>query len=133
VTVADLAANRLLGDPPRVAWDRAVASLQARAGTLHGIGLATLDRIEAFILYRPAAPGAAGPPSTPWTGHVTPSGRGAPAEALLRLVAMVLERTGPPLHLPSLSETEVPAEWLRDRGFRTVARRRRYLATARPA
>ena len=133
VTVADLAANRLLADPPGVAWDRAVATLVARAESLHGLGLATVDRIEAFALYRPTpggGPGAVIDALGPMAGH---TGEDHPdqAESFRRLVAMVLERTGPPLHLPRIAEAELPAEWPKQWGFRAASRRRRYTAAAR--
>jgi len=133
VTVADLAANRLLADPPGVAWDRAAATLAARAESLHGLGLATVDRIEAFALYRPAPAGAPGAvidalgPLPGVTGGQYPDQKGL----FRRLVTMALERCGPPLHLPRLAVNEVPADWLRDWGFRENARRRRHTATAR--
>jgi GNAT superfamily N-acetyltransferase len=132
VSVADLAANRLLADPPGVAWDRSIATLATRAGTIEGIAFATVDRIEAFALYRPAAGGrgacldALGPP----VGAGGAAGIDPP-HTLTRLLRLVLERTGTPVRLPRLSEAELPACWLEHWGFRAGARHRRHTATAR--
>jgi hypothetical protein len=109
------------------------ATLVARAKSLQGLGLATVDRIDAFALYRAAPDGRPGRfidalgPAAGANREVLPPR----PESFRRLLAMVLERTGPPLHLPRLAETELPAEWLRHWGFRVAARRRRYTAAAR--
>ena len=52
VTVADLAANDLLGVAyPQTCWQRAVDTLTARKDELEGLAVASDERIEAYILY----------------------------------------------------------------------------------
>jgi hypothetical protein len=64
VTVDDLAANGLLGPPspsasarqegPPVCWERSVETLTARKDDIAGLGVASDERIEAYILYASA-------------------------------------------------------------------------------
>jgi GNAT superfamily N-acetyltransferase len=59
VTVDDLAANGLLGEPhPPVCWERSVETLTARKEDIAGLAVASDERIEAYVLY---APGGVGP------------------------------------------------------------------------
>jgi GNAT superfamily N-acetyltransferase len=52
VTIDDLAANDLLGDPhPLMCWERSVETLRARKDEIEGLAIASDERIEAFILY----------------------------------------------------------------------------------
>ena len=52
VTVDDLAANGLLGEPhPQVCWRRSVETLTARKDDIAGLGVASDERIEAYLLY----------------------------------------------------------------------------------
>jgi GNAT superfamily N-acetyltransferase len=52
VTVDDLEANGLLGEPrPQVCWKRSVQSLTARKDDIAGLAVASDERIEAYILY----------------------------------------------------------------------------------
>ena len=52
VTVDDLAANGLLGDPQSpVCWERSLETLTARKGDIAGLAVASDERIEAYILY----------------------------------------------------------------------------------
>jgi GNAT superfamily N-acetyltransferase len=132
-TVADLAANRLLLDAPLASWDRATATLLARADLLQGLALATVDRITAFVLYRPAAGGvpggtidALGP--LPEPRESDDEGR---VSAFGRLLELVRERIAGPLLVPRIAEAEIPAAWLRQWGFRPVAGWRRFVAMAR--
>jgi GNAT superfamily N-acetyltransferase len=134
VTVGDLVANRLLADPLGVAWDRATATLVARAETLQGIGLATVDRIEAFVLYRPTA--GSGPGATIDTLGAAPGG--GPAETnprrlqtFRRLLALVFERVGAPLRFQRVAADELPVAWARSLGLRAAAVWHRFTATAR--
>ena len=50
VTVDDLAANGLLGDP-QACWERSVETLTARKDEISGLAVASDERIEAYILY----------------------------------------------------------------------------------
>jgi len=134
VTVGDLVANRLLADPPGGAWDRATATLVARAGTLDGIGLATVDRIEAFVLYRPTPGG--GPGAIIDVLGAAPGGGPAEAnpnrlQAFRRLLALVLERVGSPLRFQRAAADEMPVVWTGSLGLRAAAVWHRFTATAR--
>ena len=52
VTVDDLAANGLLGEPhPQVCWERSVETLTARKDDIAGLAVASDERIEAYLLY----------------------------------------------------------------------------------
>jgi GNAT superfamily N-acetyltransferase len=52
VTVADLAANGLLGGAdPQVCWERSVETLTARSDEIAGLAVASDERIEAYLLY----------------------------------------------------------------------------------
>jgi GNAT superfamily N-acetyltransferase len=62
VTIDDLAANDLLGDPPspsasagqgrpQVCWERSVETLTARKGDIAGLAVASVEQIEAYVLY----------------------------------------------------------------------------------
>jgi len=134
VTVADLVANRLLADLPGIGWDRETATLVARGGILQGIGLATVDRIEAFVLFRPTAGGGSGAT----IDALGPAPGGAPAETgprreqvLHRLLALVLERVGSPLRFQRVAAGELPLAWTRSPGLRAAAVSHRFTATAR--
>jgi GNAT superfamily N-acetyltransferase len=52
VTVDDLAANGCLGDEyAPTCWERSVETLMARKDELHGLAVASDERIEAYLLY----------------------------------------------------------------------------------
>jgi hypothetical protein len=52
VTVDDLAANGLLGEPhPPAAWERSAETLMARKDDINGLAVASDERIEAYLLY----------------------------------------------------------------------------------
>jgi L-amino acid N-acyltransferase YncA len=57
VTIDDLSANGLLGDPPsasarlQVCWERSVETLTARKDDIAGLAVASDERIEAYVLY----------------------------------------------------------------------------------
>jgi hypothetical protein len=52
VTVDDLAANGLLGEPDRqVCWKRSVETLTATKDDIEGLAVASDERIEAYVLY----------------------------------------------------------------------------------
>jgi GNAT superfamily N-acetyltransferase len=53
VSVDDLAANGLLGEPhTQVCWSRSVETLTARKDEIAGLAVASDERIEAYLLYR---------------------------------------------------------------------------------
>lgn len=51
VTIGDLAANGLLDQYPQTCWERSIETLTARKDEIEGIGVASDEHIEAFILY----------------------------------------------------------------------------------
>jgi hypothetical protein len=53
VTIDDLAANGLLGepDPQPLCWERSVETLTARKDDIAGLAIASDERIEAYVLY----------------------------------------------------------------------------------
>ena len=53
VTVDDLAANGLLEDEPDVCWERSVETLRARKEEIAGLGVASDEQIEAYVLHAP--------------------------------------------------------------------------------
>ena len=125
VTVADLVANRLLESHPEAAWDREAASLQGRADRLSGFGLATVDRIEAFVLCRRPAEGASGG-SIDALRPASTADRGGSH----RLLKAVLDALGTPLTLARLAADEIPEEWLEAWGFRRTGVTHRLVAIA---
>ena len=126
VTVADLVANRLLEAHPDAAWDREVATLQARAEGLSGFGLATVDRIEAFVLYR-AAPERGSGTAIEAVGPTGVADHGG----VRRLLESVSKAAGGPIRFRRLAEAELPAARLRAWGFSPAASTIRLTATAR--
>jgi GNAT acetyltransferase-like protein len=133
VTVADLAANGLLHEVAGSAWDRATPALVARAAALHGLAVATVDRISSFVLYR--SDPAGGPGAT--IDSLGPVPCGATDDDLARwaeyglLLSLVGDRVRGPLRFPRLTEAEIPGKWLRGWSFRPGAGARRYVAHAR--
>jgi GNAT superfamily N-acetyltransferase len=64
VTIDDLAANGLLAEGhPRVCWERSVETLTARKDEIAGLAVASDERIEAYLLYRPGGFAPPDPPS----------------------------------------------------------------------
>ena len=51
ITVEDLAANGLLEEGPQVCWERSFQTLIARKDEIAGRGVASDERIEAYLLY----------------------------------------------------------------------------------
>jgi GNAT superfamily N-acetyltransferase len=123
VSVADLEANNLIQEIPGLAWERAPATLRGRADLIEGIGLATEDRIAAFLLYRvmPGLPGA-----------TIAALRADDAAGASYLVASLAHRAGLPLRYPVVAPGENPAGWLEAMRWREAGRTVRFAATARP-
>jgi ribosomal protein S18 acetylase RimI-like enzyme len=140
VTVDDLAANGLLGEPsaapaeahPPVCWERSLETLTARKSEIAGLAIASDERLEACVLYvkRDAGPGAdreAGP---------------ATAEILLlrsfveddgaRLRHLLTRVGAAALRFPKVHPSEFPGECLPALGFRPAAGHALYAARALP-
>ena len=122
VTVDDLVANGLLGEPdPQVCWERSVETLTARKDDIAGFAVASDERIEAYLLY-----------VTPeWRSGdcVAPlfrRGRWNPSEA----TALSTRRMGP-FRFPKVHPAEISTECLETLGFRPAGGHRLYAARAR--
>jgi hypothetical protein len=122
-TVADLAANGLLADAPGVCWERAAATLRGRGDLLEGAALVASETIAAFALHRRRPDGH---------GTEIAALRAPDAAAFARLVALVAERSGPPLTLAKVHPDEWPKTWLAGAGFRAAGVHHRHAARARP-
>ena len=119
VTVEDLAANGLLGEPdPQVCWERSVETLTARKGDIAGFAVASDERIEACILYMKDAE--------------IVSLRSFIEDGVDRLGQLLYRLPAGTFRLPKVHPAEIPQEFLQTHGFRPVGAHRLYSATARP-
>jgi len=111
LTVDDLAANDLLeGGPPRC-WERGVETLSALKGTIEGLGLATVDRIAAYVLYHPDERAGAEIMALRAVDEEEVEGNlGCLVDALAR------RRRGP-IRFGKVGSEEVPPPWLEAWGF----------------
>jgi hypothetical protein len=123
VTVDDLAANGLLGEPhPPVCWHRSVETLTARKDDLAGLAVASDERIEAYVLY---APGGAGPAEIVSLRTFIEDG-GARLKQLLSRLGMGTFR------FPKVHPAEISKDLLETLGFRRGGGHFLYSATLRP-
>ncbi len=111
LTLDDLAANDLLaGGSPRC-WERGVEALSARKETIQGLGLATVDRIAAYLLYLPDDTGGAEIAALRALDEEDAEGHlGCLVDALAR------RRRGP-IRFRRVHAEEVPGRWLEAWGF----------------
>ena len=161
VTIADLAANDLLGDPPspsasagqgrpQVCWERSVETLTARKDDVAGLAVASDERIEAYVLY---VTRGMDPPAfaTSSQRELRRDLAGALAEAgeteILSLPSLVDDAGARLKHLLSqlrargmetfrfskVHPAEISTEWLETLGFRRAGRHLLYAARARSA
>jgi GNAT superfamily N-acetyltransferase len=153
VTVADLAAAGALEIPPGVAWERQRPTLLQRADRLAALAVAGAERVEAWVLYEPAAEadaldpvdaGEAAPataeagsaaaggaaPIDVWAAGCADPGRCEPLLALL--LRALAARAGLPLRLPRLGLGELPEDLPAALGFTPGAEYTRWAARARP-
>jgi len=121
VTIDDLVANGLLGDPqPQVCWERSVETLMARKAEIEGLAIAAEERIEAYILY------------------IKDMGELLAVQALVeggeihltRLISHLRSRGLKSLRFPKVYPAEVSSEILRTLGFRSAGNHRLYATTA---
>jgi N-acetylglutamate synthase-like GNAT family acetyltransferase len=148
VTIDDLVANGLLGeDHPQVCWERSVETLTARKDDIAGLAVASVERIEAYILYLTRGMN----PPTFATGSQRELRRdlaGAWAEAgeteimslrsviddggarLKQLLSQLRARGMETFRLPKVHPAEISKEWLETLGFNPAGAHRLY--TARP-
>ena len=126
-TVADLDGAGVLADAPGTAWCRSRRTLVQSADGLAAAAVLSPDRVEGWIVYRPACAAGGGPAasgaSSPPDGAVALLAAGAAEAARLRLVVGVLLRwlgarsPSSPLSLPRLAAGQLPPDLLADHGF----------------
>ena len=133
VTVDDLAANGLLGQPgPPACWARSLESLAARKDEIAGVAVASDERIEACILYiepavdwekRPAAHGASAPTAEIVLLQSFIADGGARLKLLLsRLAARGIRAC----RFPKVHPAEISSDLLEAVGFRPAGVHRLY-------
>ncbi len=123
VTVDDLAANGLLEEAhSSVCWERSVETLTARKDDLAGLAVASDERIEAYILYTPAAEIMA------LRSFVEDGGA-----RLKQLLAQLRARGMETLRFPKVHPDEISKEWLETLGFSPAGGHLLYAARARSA
>ena len=123
VTVDDLTANGLLEEAPSsVCWERSVETLTARKDDLAGLAVASDERIEAYILYTPAAEVVA------LRSFVEDGGA-----RLKQLLAQMRARGIETLRFPKVHPDEISKEWLQALGFSPAGGHVLYAARAQPA
>jgi len=126
MTVDDLDANDLLDAAgSQICWQRSVETLTARKDEIHGLAVASDERIEAYVLYEPRAPEVEILALRTFIEDV-----GARLQQLLsRLSAQGLTT----FRFPKVHPSEISAELLDSLGFRPAGAHRLYAATLRQA
>jgi GNAT superfamily N-acetyltransferase len=131
VTVDDLAANGLFEEAPPlsstgqdrlVCWERSVETLTARKDELAGLAVASDERIEAYVLYTPAAEIVA-------LRSLVEDGGARLKQLLAQLRARGIET----LRFPKVHPAEMSKEQLQALGFSPAGGHVLYAARARPA
>ena len=127
VTVDDLAANGLLGEPDaQLCWERSVETLTARKDEIAGLAVASDESIEACILYVKGAEGTAEIVSL----RTFIEDAGTRSQQLLsRLRAQGIRS----VRFSKVHPAEIPKEFLEALGFRPAGGHLLYAATARSA
>jgi GNAT superfamily N-acetyltransferase len=127
VTVDDLAANGLLGEADaQVCWERSVESLTARKDDIAGLGVASDERIEAYILYVKVGEGTAEIVSL---RRFIEDGGARLQQLLARLRAQGMTS----VRFSKVHPAEIPKEFLEALAFRPAGGHLLYAATARSA
>ena len=123
VTVDDLAANGLLGQPdPQTCWERSVETITARKNDIAGLAIASDERIEAYLLYLE-------------DGEIV-SLRSLVEDGgsrLKQLLARLRARGAGHPRFAKVHPAEISTEQLASLGFQRAGGHRRYVATARSA
>jgi GNAT superfamily N-acetyltransferase len=128
VTVADLAANGLLGEAdPQVCWERSVETLTARKDEIAGLAVASDERIEACLLYVKCGAGPEGTTEIVSLRSFVDDSGARLKQLLSRLRAQGLET----FRFPKVHPAEISKESLEALGFRPAAVHRLYAAKAR--
>jgi GNAT superfamily N-acetyltransferase len=111
ITIADLAANDLLGAAhPHSCWERGVATLTARKDELEGLAVASDERIEAYVLFSRGE-------ILSLRSFVEDDGA-----RLMQLVSQLRARGMSTVLLPKVHPAEIPPERLEGLGFRAAGR-----------
>ena len=134
VTVDDLAANGLLGEPsasagdahPKVCWQRSVETLTARKGDIAGFAVASDERIEAYVLY--VTGGVEVTEIVSLRSFVDDGGA-----RLKQLLAQLRTRGRETFRLPKVHPAEISKEWLETLGFSPAGGHLLYATRARSA
>jgi GNAT superfamily N-acetyltransferase len=127
VTIDDLVANDLLGEPDRqVCWKRSVETLMARKDEITGLAVASDERIEAYLLYVKTEVEATEILSL---RCFIDDGGGRLKLLLAQLGAQGIEI----FRFPKVYPGEISKEWLETLGFRAAGSHGLYAAQARAA
>ncbi len=143
VTVDDLAANGLLGEPDpspgvpaarslrggvEVCWQRSVETLTARKDDIAGLAVASDERIEAYLLYVKPKEGTevAGTEIVSLRSFIEDGGA-----RLKQLLSQLRAQGMGTLRFPKVHPAEVSKELLETLGFRPAGGHRLYAARAR--
>jgi len=127
VTIDDLTANGLLADADtQVCWERSVETLLARRADIHGLAVASDERIEAYLLY--VADGVQEPELVSLRSLVDDGGVRL-GQLLFHLKARGIET----LRFPRVHPAELSNERLQRLGFSPACAYVRYAATSRTA
>ena len=125
VTVDDLAANDLLGTVDRqVCWERSVETLTARKDEIAGLGVASDEQIEAYVLY--AERGAEGTEILSLRSFVEDGGA-----RLAQLLSQLRARGPGALRFQKVHPADVAKDCLKSLGFSEAGGHLLYGATAR--
>jgi len=126
VTVDDLAANGLLGEPDlEVCWERSVETLTARKDEIAGVAVASDERIEAHVLYVKRDMDA----EIVSLRSIVDCG----GPHLIQLLAHVRAQGMSTISLPKVHPAEISKELLETLGFRPAGAHFLFAGTARSA
>ena len=127
VTVDDLAANGLLGQPdPHVCWERAVETLTARKDDIAGFAVASDERIEAYLLF--VDRGVEGTEILSLRSFIEDGGA-----RLTQLISQLPAQGTEIVRFQKVHPAEVSTELMERLGFRPAGGHLLYAATARSA
>ena len=125
VSVDDLAANGLLGEPdPQVCWERSVETVTARKDHIAGLAVASDERIEAYVLY--VTRGMEETEIVSLRSLIDDGGA-----RLKQLLSQLRARGTQTFRFPKVHPAEISKEWLETLGFRAAGRHLLYAAKAR--
>jgi GNAT superfamily N-acetyltransferase len=123
VSIDDLAANGLLGDAhPQTCWERSVETLAARKDDIIGLGVASDERIEAYVLHTATAE------IVSLRSFVEDGGA-----RLKQLVAQLRAQGMNTFRFPKVHPAEISTELLETLGFHSAGEHRLYAGKARSA